>query len=139
MVITYHFGIDNFWDIWETLVLEHSFDVFPALQKACSSECFYFFVVILQLKELYSHTFNIGIRTVKNYFALEEVPKLVQLGKSSCSIYEDLMEGKELAQVKLAYQKARYFGQQRLQMMQDFDILGLEGLFFFCTLLRVLK
>ena len=37
----------------------------------------------------------------------------------------------------MAHQKARYSGQQGLQTVQDFDVLGAEGLFLFCTLLRV--
>ena len=35
--------------------------------------------------------------------------------------------------------KARYSGQRRLQAVQDFDVLGAEGLFLFCTSLRVLR
>lgn len=65
------------------------------------------------------------------YLASEGVPELVQLGKSNCSTYEDVVEeGKVVCQ-------ARYFRQQGLQLVQDFDVLGLKGLFFFRTLLRV--
>ena len=49
------------------------------------------------------------------------------------------MERKELTQIELAYQKPRHFGQQRMQVVQDFNILGLEDFFFLCTLLRVLR
>ena len=35
------------------------------------------------------------------------------------------------------YQKARYFGQQRLQTVQNLDVLCLEGVFFLSTSLRV--
>ena len=35
--------------------------------------------------------------------------------------------------------KTRYFGQQRLQIVQDFHILGLNGLFLFSTPLRVIR
>ena len=59
----------------------------------------------------------------------------MQLGKDSCFAYEDLMEEKELTQIKLACRKARYIGQKRLQAVQNLDILGAEGLFFLCTLL----
>ena len=49
----YHLGTDDFWDVWEALVLKHSFNVFPVLRKACrASEKLCFLVVVLQLKEL---------------------------------------------------------------------------------------
>ena len=50
---------------------------------------------------------------------------------------EDLVKKEELT--RMVCQKTRYSGQRRLQAMQDFDILGVEGLFFFGTLLRVLR
>ena len=28
---TYHFEMDDFWDVWEFSVLEYSFDIFPVL------------------------------------------------------------------------------------------------------------
>ena len=34
MVTTYHVGADEFWDIWEALVLEHSLDDFSVLRNA---------------------------------------------------------------------------------------------------------
>ena len=37
------------------------------------------------------------------------------------------------------YQKARYFGQHGLQMVQNLDLFRLEGLFLFSTPLRVLR
>ena len=51
MVTTYHLGTDDFWDVKESLILEYSFDVFPALLKAPSSQHFCLFVVILQFGE----------------------------------------------------------------------------------------
>ena len=60
---------------------------------------------------------------------------MAQLGKDSCTVYEDLVEKGELT--RMARRKARYSGQRGLQMVQDFDVLGAEGLFLFCTLLRV--
>ena len=33
--------------------------------------------------------------------------------------------------------KAKYFGQRGLQAVQHLDVLGVEDLFLFCTLLRV--
>ena len=93
VVTTYYLGADNLLDIWKPLVPEHSFDFFPALRKACRvSEKFCFLVVFLQLRKLQSHTSNVGVRTFKSYFVLEEIPELVQLGKNSGSAYEDLME-----------------------------------------------
>ena len=37
------------------------------------------------------------------------------------------------------YQKTRYFGQQRLQIVQNLDVLRSEGVFLFSTPLRVSK
>ena len=47
VMTTYHLGMNGFWDVWESLELKQSFDVFPALQKAPSSQHFCFFVVFL--------------------------------------------------------------------------------------------
>ena len=52
-----------------------------------------------------------------------------------CATDEDLVEKEELT--RMVCRKARYSGQRGLQAVQDFDILGAEGLFLFCTLLRV--
>ena len=41
-----------------------------------------------------------------SYLALKGVSELVQLGKSSCSAYENLREKREMT-----YEKTRYFGQ----------------------------
>ena len=51
------------------------------------------------------------------------------------AIDEDLVEKEELT--RMARRKARYSSHQRLQAVKDFDILGVEGLFLFCTLLKV--
>ena len=111
MVMTYHLGADDLWDIWEPSVLEHSFDFFSALQKACRvSEKLCFLVVFLQLGESQSHTSNVSVRTFKSYFVLKKVLKLAQLGKDSRSAYKDLVEKRRLT--RLACQKARYSGQR---------------------------
>lgn len=69
-------------------------------------ECFCFFIILLQLWKLQSHTFIVGnVKTIVSYFALEKVIEFVQLGKNNYSIYEDLIEKKEIT-----CQKARYFG-----------------------------
>ena len=65
---------------------------------------------------------------------MERGPKLVQLGQNSCFANKDLIE-----KGKATCQKAKYFSQQKLQMVQNFDVLGSESLFFFCTLLKVLE
>ena len=46
------------------------------------------------------------------------------------------MERGKLTQVN---QKARYSSQQRLQVVQDLDVFGSEGLFLLNTLLRVTR
>ena len=138
MVTTYHLRADNLWNIWELLVLEHFLNVFPVLQKACRAfERFRFLVIFLQLGDLQSYTSDISVKTFKSYFVLDKVPELAQLGKNSCSAYEDLAERKKLTW--LARQKIGYSGQQGLQAVQDFDIYGTKGFFLLCILLRVLR
>ena len=67
-----------------------------------------------------------------SYLALERVLELVELGKNCHSAYEVLVKKK-----RLTYSKAKYFGQQRLYMVQDFHIFSSEGLFLYSTLLRI--
>ena len=60
MVTTYHLGADDFWEIWETLVLEHSFNI--------SSSIFYLIypkfqgkiVLFLQFLQVKSHSINVS-------------------------------------------------------------------------------
>ena len=111
MVTTYDLRADDFWDVYEALILKHSLNIFIVLWKTCRSRCFCFVVIVLKFEQRQSHASNIdNIKTVLRYLALEEVSELVKLRKASCSVYKDLMEKKELAQVKLARQKAKYFG-----------------------------
>ena len=49
---TYHLEADEFWDIWEASVSEHSLNVFLVLRKAFSSQRFCLFVIVLQFGEL---------------------------------------------------------------------------------------
>ena len=84
-----------------------------------------------------SGTSDLPFTTFKSHFVLEEVLELAQLRKDSHSAYKNLVEKRELT--RLACRKAGYFGQRRLQTVQDFEILGAKGLFFFCTLLKVLR
>ena len=134
---TYQLRADDLWNIWEPSVLEHSLDVFPLLQKTCSSEFLCFLVFVLQFGQSQSHASDVGnVRTVSSYLALEEIPELVELEKNSRSAYEDLIERGELTRVD---QKARYSGQQGLQAVQDLDVFCSKGLFLCSTLLRVLR
>ena len=110
VVRTYDLVTDNIWDVWEASVLEHSFDVLPLFWKVCSSECLGFLVIVLQLEKSKFQFFDIGVKTLNSYIVLERVSELAQLEKKSRSIYEDLVEKRELA-----HQKTRYSGQQRLQ------------------------
>ena len=75
-----------------------------------------------------------NVRTVKSYFLSEGVSKLVQSEKDGLSAYKDLVERGELT-----CWKSGDLGWWQLQVVQNFDILGVEGLFLFCTLLKVLK
>ena len=111
--MTYHFVIDDFWDVWAASWLKYSFDVFSVFQKTCRSKRFYFLVIILKFEKLQSHISNFGnVRTVLNYLILDGIPELVKKGKNICSAYEDLMEKRVLT-----CWKTRYFGQQRLQAL----------------------
>ena len=52
VVTTYDLGTDDFWNVWEPLVLEHSLDVFLAFRKVSRvSEKLCFLVIFLQLGE----------------------------------------------------------------------------------------
>ena len=138
VVTTYHLEADDVWDIWEPLVLKHSLEFFLALWKACkASKKLCFLVIFLQLRESQPHISDIGIRTFKSHFGWEKVPEIVQLRKDSHFVYEDLVEKRELT--RLVCQKTRYSGQRGLQAVQNFDILGVEGIFFLCTSLKVLR
>ena len=87
----------------------------------------------MKFKEPQSYASDIGnVKIISSYLALEKVPELMELEKNSCFAYEDLIEKKELTCCK-----AKYFGQQRLQTMQDFYVLSPKGLFLFSTPLRV--
>ena len=46
VVTAYNLGADDLWDIGEFLVLQHFFDIFLALQKACSSSKKLCFLVV---------------------------------------------------------------------------------------------
>ena len=39
----------------------------------------------------------------------------------------------------MTHQMSRNLGQQRLQAVEDFDILGKKGLFLLCILLKILR
>ena len=62
----------------------------------------------------------------------------MELGKDMRFVYKDLVKRWQVWLGKLQAWKAG-IGQRGLQAMQNFDLLGAEGLFFFCTLLRVLR
>ena len=109
VVTTYQLRADDLWNIYKPLVLEQSLDVFPVLQKACSSKCSCFLIIILKFGRTQSNTSDVGnIRTVLSDLSLEGVPKLVELGQDSYSKYQDLIERRQVTRVN---QKARYFGQ----------------------------
>ena len=91
---TYHLRTNDIWDVWETLVLKYPLDIFSNFWKTYRFERFYFFVIILKFGEPQSHAPDIGnIRTFWSYLALEGIPKLLELEKNICFIYEDLLEG----------------------------------------------
>ena len=133
VVTTYHLGTDDFSDVWEASVLEHSLDVFPLFRKTPKSERFCFLIIILKFGEPQSYASDVGnVGTVSSYLALEGVPESVELGKNSRATYLDLVERRKLTRCK-----ARYFGQQGLQTVQDFHVLGSKSLFLLSTPLRV--
>ena len=127
--------MDDFWDVWEALVLEYSLNIFPVFQNTSSSKYFCFLIVVSKFRELQFHSSNICIvGIVLSYLTLDKVSEFVELKKSSCSTYEDLVEKKELT-----YCKARYFGQQGLQVVQDFYVLSSKNPFLVSTPMRVLR
>ena len=67
-----------------------------------------------------------------SYIAPEGVPKLIELEKDMRSVYQDLVEKRQVI-----YRQARDFGQQRLQTVQNLDIFRSEGIFLLSTPLRV--
>ena len=97
VVTTYHLGMDDFWDVWEALVLEHFLDFFLVLWKTSYFKCFCFFIFVLKFRQPQFYVSNISnLRTVLNDFALEGVPESVELGQDSCSTYKDLVEKGEV-------------------------------------------
>ena len=115
-----------------TRILVH---IFPVFRKIFRFECFCFLVIILKFRESQSHTSNISnIGKISSFFVLKKVLELVKLGKNSCFAYKDLVMKKELI-----YFKARYFGQQRLQIVQDFHVFGLKSFFLLSIPLKILR
>ena len=49
----YYFRANDFWDVKEVLVLEHSLVIFSAFWKTCciQFDCYGYFVIVLQLKK----------------------------------------------------------------------------------------
>ena len=87
-----HLRADDFWDIWESLVLEYFLDIFPLLQKFCRVfEKLCFHVVFLQLEELWAHASDIGnVKTFSSYIALEEVVITWPSEWKSCDDYQSI-------------------------------------------------
>ena len=81
MVTTYQLGVDKFWDIWKTFVLEQFFIIFSALWKyyCIQSNRFCSFIVIFVFKKPQFYAFNISnVKIVTSYLILEKVQKYVQ-------------------------------------------------------------
>ena len=77
VVTTYNLVADDFWDIWEPSILEHSFNFFPAFRKASSSHRFCLFVVVLQLGEPQTYGTNVdSVRALSTQFGSERIPEL---------------------------------------------------------------
>ena len=88
MVMIYHLGADDLWDVRKPSVLEHSLEVFLILRKAYSFECFCFLIFVLKFGQLQSHASDFGnVRTVSSNLFSEGVPKSVELGQDSCFAY----------------------------------------------------
>ena len=53
VIITWHIKADEFWDVWDALLLKHSLNVFLALRKFYTwHKRFCFLIIILQFEEL---------------------------------------------------------------------------------------
>ena len=97
MVITYHLETNDFWDVWEALVLKHYFDILLVFRKACSSKYFFFLVFVLNFGQLQSYASNTSnVKTISSYLALKRISESEKLKKDSCSTYEDLVEREEI-------------------------------------------
>ena len=77
VVTTYDLKTDDFWDVWEPLVLEHSLDVLLAFRKPSSSQRYCLFVIVLQLGESQTHGTNAdSVRALCTQVGSERVPEL---------------------------------------------------------------
>ena len=93
VVTTYHLGTDDFWDVWETLILKHSLNIFSSVPHPL---CLRFpgkIVLFLQFLQVESHSTNASsIGAFVSQFESEIVSELMQLREDIGSAYEDLVE-----------------------------------------------
>ena len=76
----YQLKTDDFWDLWEPLILENFFVIFITFWKICyiRFERFCSFVIVLQFEESQFYVFNIGNgKTIISYLALKRVLELI--------------------------------------------------------------
>ena len=77
VVTIYDLGTDDLWDVWQSLVLEHSLNVLPAFRKASSSQRYCLFVIVLQLGESQINGTDANlVRALCTQFSSKLVPKL---------------------------------------------------------------
>ena len=93
VVTTYHLGADDFWNVWEASVLEHSLDVFPSVLYPICPSFPGEIVLFLQFLQAEPHSTNAsGVGALVSQFGPESVLELTQLREDMGSAYEDLVE-----------------------------------------------
>ena len=85
--------MDNFWDIWEDLVLKQSLNIFLSVPYIFCPSFLGKIVPFFQFLQAESHSTNIsGLGALINRFGRENVSELMQLKENMSSIYKNLIE-----------------------------------------------
>ena len=93
VVMTYHLGADDFWDIGESLVLKYSLDFLPAFRETCNSECFCFLIFVLKFGQPQFYASNVSnVGTISSDLSSEGAVESVELGQDSRSVYQNLVK-----------------------------------------------
>ncbi len=73
----YQLEIDDFWDIWKTLITKNLFDIILAVWQFLYSEFLCFFIIVLQLGKFQLHISNTcSVKTLMGQLSLNIILKL---------------------------------------------------------------